>query len=615
MRLFLRGFGRWRTTVVTVMSTVVVALIGLAGWLWYSARVDASFSRARVSRLVRASVRVAPGLYMLGDLAPSAVYVIESSEGLILVDSGLDRDAGPLKAEMAKLGLDWNKVRAILLTHSHGDHAGGAQALRLATGARVYAGEGDVAVLAAGGPREAIFSTFYMPGREPHPTSVDVALSGDEMITLGDVRIRTIAAKGHTPGSMCYVLERRDFRALFAGDVIMMLRGDDQPRTELGKPLGTYSAYLSSRYRGNAKDYLDTLHRLRQLPVPDLVLPGHPRAEVSPQSPCLSQEQWESLLDRGIADMETVLSRYAADGADFLDGVPKSLLPDMYYLGDFRGSAVYAFFASSKCFLVDAPGGPGFVEFVRSSLRRLGRESSDPTAVLLTSCGRSATAGLRELVEKCRTQVVASYDGVERLKESLPPGTTIITAEELPGKGWFPVVSIPLRGLGFAPAAYELVWSGKTVLFTGKIPVLVTQETGQGLIGDLTSSSGDIGDYTASIDELRPRKPDLWLPATPTNDQNANLYDLDWKHVIDDNVLLINVILSSGMKKSASSLPAPLRTGGAGDEWALLEVIELAKGIAVTFGERDHWPLDCEATARVCFNTLNAASPSVIAID
>ena len=71
-----------------------------------------------------------------------------------------------------------------------------------------------------------------------------------------------------------------------------MLRGDDQPRTELGKPLGTYSAYLSPRYRGNAKDYLDTLERLRQMPVPDLVLPGHPRADVSPQSPCLSQERW-----------------------------------------------------------------------------------------------------------------------------------------------------------------------------------------------------------------------------------------------------------------------------------------------------------------------------------
>ncbi len=486
---------------------------------------------------------------MLGDLAPSAVYIIESSDGLILVDSGLDSEAAPLKAEMTKLGLDWKRVRAILLTHSHGDHTGGAQALRLATGAKVYAGEGDVAVLAAGGPREAVFSTFYMPDYKPHATSVDVALKGDETIALGDVHIRAIAAKGHTPGSMCYVLERKDFHALFAGDVIMMLRGDVPPRTELGKPLGTYSVYLSSRYRGNAKDYLDTLRRLRQMPVPDLVLPGHPRADVSPESPCLSQERWESLLDRGIGDVETVLSRYTADGADFLDGVPKALLPDLYYLGNFRGWAVYAFFASSKCFLVDAPGGPGLLEFVRTGLRRLGREPTDPAAVLLTSCGRSATAGLNELVEQCRAAVVASYDGVERLRESFPPGTTIIPAEELPAKGWFPVVSIPLRGIGFAPAAYELRWSEKTVLFTGRIPLLVTQETGQRLIGDLTTSGGDVRGYSASIDDLRTRKPDLWLPAIPVNDQNANLYDFDWQRVMEDNTLLVNVILSSDRKR------------------------------------------------------------------
>ena len=108
-------------------------------------------------------------------------------------------------------------------------------------------------------------------------------------------------------------MERDNYRALFAGDVIMMLRGDDQPRTELGKPLGTYSAYLSPRYRGNAKDYLESLADCAQMPVPDLVSArAIPRADVTPQSPCLSQERWQSLLEAGIDDLENVLSRYAS---------------------------------------------------------------------------------------------------------------------------------------------------------------------------------------------------------------------------------------------------------------------------------------------------------------
>ncbi len=543
-----RSRGR-RTTVVTALSAAALGLLGLAGWLWYSSTFHASFSRARVPRLVHSTVLLAPGLYLIGDLAPSAVYVIETSDGLILVDSGLDKDAAVVKGELEKLGLDWKRVRAILLTHVHGDHSGGAEALRNATGAKVYAGEGDVAVLSAGGPREAFYSTFYMPDHPPHSTHVDVGLKGGETISLGNVRIKAVAAPGHTPGSMCYLMERSDFRAIFAGDVIMMLRGDDHPRTELGKPLGTYSAYLSPRYRGNGKDYLKTLESLRQMPVPDLVLPGHPRADVSPESPCLTPERWHSLLDAGIQDLKTVLARYAADGADFLDGVPKELLPELYYLGNFRGSAVYAFIASSKLFVVDAPGGPGLVEFVNSGFKRLGREPTAPTAVLLTACGKSETAGLAELVEKWHTKVVASSQGVERLKEALPAGTTIIPAEELPDKGWFPVVSISLGGLGFAPVAYELVWCGKKVLITGKTPPVVTQESGQVLIRELTGPSGDIRGYFASLNELRQRKPDLWLPSVPTNDQNANLYDNDWARVIEDNHMVMNFILSQGRKQ------------------------------------------------------------------
>ena len=549
MPAFLTGTRVSRTVVVASAGLALSAALVFAFWWWYAANLAATFSKDRVPLLGRQGIRVAPGLYLMGSLSPSAVYVVETSDGLILVDSGLDRDAGPLKAEMAKLGLDWKRVRAILISHVHGDHSGGAEELRRATGAKVYAGEGDAQVLAAGGPREAFFSTFYMPDQPLHPTTVDVALKGGETIAVGDVRIQVLACPGHTPGSVCYLMERDNYRAFFAGDVIMMLRGDDLPRNALGKPLGTYSAYLSPRYRGDANAYLESLRRLRAMPVPDLVLPGHPAADVSPQSPCLSQERWQSLLAQGIDDLEKIVSRYAADGALFLDGTPKQLLSGLNYLGEFRGSAVFGFFASSRFFLVDAPGGPGLVDFVSERLRQLGRQPALPAAVLLTACDKAATGGLKELIEKCGCQVVASTEGIESLKESLPAGTTLIRAEDLPGKGWFPVVSIPLRGRGFAAAAYELDWEGKKVLCSGRIPLVITQETGQALIRELTGPGGDVRGYSASLFELRERKPDLWLPATPINDQNANLYERDWQTIIEDNFIVTNFIFSSGGKR------------------------------------------------------------------
>ena len=133
---------------------------------------------------------VAPGAYLLGGLMPSAAYVVETSEGLVLVDSGLRSDASHLKAQLKGLDLDWQQVRAILLTHAHVNHSGGAEHLRAETGAKVYAGQGDAAVLRAGGPVEAFFSAFSLPGGELHATTVDVELKGGESLVFGDVRIQ-----------------------------------------------------------------------------------------------------------------------------------------------------------------------------------------------------------------------------------------------------------------------------------------------------------------------------------------------------------------------------------------------------------------------------------------
>jgi glyoxylase-like metal-dependent hydrolase (beta-lactamase superfamily II) len=148
----------------------------------------------------------------------------EVEHGLVLIDSGPEPDAGSLKQQMAALGLDWKRLCAILLTHAHADHILGAECLR-ASGAKVYAGRGDAAVLRAGGPREAFLSVFHMPEVVLHPTAVDVELAGEETLAFGDSCFRVLATPGHTPGSICYLLERQGLRVLFTGDVIQSLGG------------------------------------------------------------------------------------------------------------------------------------------------------------------------------------------------------------------------------------------------------------------------------------------------------------------------------------------------------------------------------------------------------
>ena len=534
---------RWRAAGVFVALAVLAAYFGLRGR-------QSSFSAA-VPPLASRPLTLTSGIHLLGGLSPAAAYVVETSKGLVLVDSGLEPDAGPLRSQLLQLGLDWKRVRAILLTHAHGDHCGGAEFLRKAAGAKVHAGQADAAVIRAGGPREAVFSTFYMPVDSRHPTAVDVELKGGELLDFGDVRVRAIATPGHTPGSICYLLERPGLRALFAGDIIMKLRGDDPPGDEFSKPLGTYAAYLAPRYRGDAGDLAASLRTLRALPVPDLVLPGHPSADPAPQSPCLTQQRWESLLDTGIHDMEQLLSRFQADGRSFLDGSPKRLLPDLYYLGDFQGRAVYALIAATKLFLVNAPGGSGLDAFVTDRLRQLGLTPRPPAAVLLTSCDAAETGGLDELVAKHHPTVVAAPAGLPALAGSGRKLGVFLSADQLPGKGWFPVSPILLDGRGEGPIAYRFPWSGKTVLCTGRIPIKIDQEAGVALFADFQNGNGDVTGYLESLARLASVKPDLWLPAVPTNGQNANLYDTDWTRLLDDN--------RTGILRNRGALNRPVR--------------------------------------------------------
>lgn len=512
---------RW---LVAGLTLLILAVVVVAGYRWHN-REDGSSTAATPHVLSDFAVTIVPGIHLLGGLDPAAAYVVETSEGLVLIDAGLRADL--VKREMIALKLDWRRVRAIFLTHVHGDHCGGAQELRAATGAKIYAGRGDAAVLRAGRPREAFFSTFYMPAETPRPTTVDVELDGEQTIALGDTRFTALATPGHTPGSVCYLLERGEQRVLFSGDIIWSLSDDRYP-------LGTYAAYLSPRYRGDAAAFLTTLRRLRAMPAPQLVLPGHPRNDAKPQSPVMTEQRWAELLDPGIRAMEQLLARYARDGADFLDGTPKKLHSDLYYLGDFHNVAVYGFFTSSKFFLVNAPGRSGLSAFVEDALRKLKRTAT-PAAVLLTSGETETTEGVAELVEKWHPLLVAPSAAWDKIKKTCPASVRLLTPEDLPGEKWFPVTPIALPGRGVGAVAYLLPWGDKTVLFSGPIPIKTSETTTNALVKDFAQGRGAIARYLASLRRLREVNPNVWLPASPVNGQNANLYDKEWREILTAN--------------------------------------------------------------------------------
>jgi len=471
--------------------------------------------------LVPLPVTVAPGVHQLGAMFPAAVYVIESSAGLVLVDAGLTEGHGSLLRQMADLKLDPRQVRAVLLTHAHGDHSLGAMALKRESGATIYAGRGDAQVLRDGGPRDAFFSMSEMPRCEIHATEVDVELRGGEVLAFGDTRIEVLDAPGHTPGSTCYVVDRGGLRILFGGDTIMS-----------GLELGTYAAHKAPRYRGDARAYLKTLWKLSALPVPDVLLPGHPRHDNVPQNARTVPAQWSSMLEHGIHELDELIEHLENDGTDFLDGEPKELLPGLQYLGDTGGSAVYVLATPSQLLLFDAPGGHDFPEWLDARLRDVALGSRPLTAVLLTSCGPEAVSGLPTLVEKTNCQVVTSESGVEALRDLGLPDTRLLSVEALAAAGWIDVKTLPLADVRPGALGYVIQWCGKTVLVSGREPLQGDAAGSATLRRILAGSPEEIDAFRESYRRLLQVNPNLWLPAEPPHGRNANCYSNEWHKLV-----------------------------------------------------------------------------------
>lgn len=173
-------------------------------------------------------------VYSVGRWGPEHAYVgdvwlIKTAEGGILVDTG-GVSAMPTTEKLIRAaGIDPKDVCYVLLSHSHGDHAGAAYLWR-ARGAKVVA------------PASAAFAvTGIMPTWSHYnlwvPCPIDVPLplkkAGDEAeVTLGGVKVKAIFAPGHSPDSVIYAMELNGRRVIFTGDIAF---DDRRP----GLPLGS----------------------------------------------------------------------------------------------------------------------------------------------------------------------------------------------------------------------------------------------------------------------------------------------------------------------------------------------------------------------------------------
>ncbi len=86
-----------------------------------------------------------------------SAYILVRGGEAALVDTGVSGSEGAIEAALSALSLGWANVGHVILTHSHGDHAGSIAAiLGAAPDATAYAGAEDIAAIATPRPLTAV---------------------------------------------------------------------------------------------------------------------------------------------------------------------------------------------------------------------------------------------------------------------------------------------------------------------------------------------------------------------------------------------------------------------------------------------------------------------------
>jgi len=131
-------------------------------------------------------------------------FLIKAGNGVVCIDSGW-RARGTLRG-LKLLGFEPDQVKAVLLTHTDWDHAGGLDCLN---SAGIYAGAG------LEHPPAGRQKKFYRSMKAPGERRSYSLVKGGDTLDFGDVRVEVMNTAGHTEDSLSYLVFEE---WLFTGD-------------------------------------------------------------------------------------------------------------------------------------------------------------------------------------------------------------------------------------------------------------------------------------------------------------------------------------------------------------------------------------------------------------
>jgi metallo-beta-lactamase class B len=205
-------------------------------------------------------MKIAGPIYYVGTKGLAA-WLITTSDGLILINTGMPPSGPIIEASIRKLGFKPENVKLLLDAHAHIDHVGGHAYIKKLSGAKVAMMDADADLARSGG--KADFHYASVPEFAFEPVNADIVLRDGDTVNLGEVALTARNTPGHTRGSTTWIMNFIDGGKNYT--VVFPDGSGINPGYRLVK---------NPSYPGIADDYRRTLSTLELL-KPDIWLASH----------------------------------------------------------------------------------------------------------------------------------------------------------------------------------------------------------------------------------------------------------------------------------------------------------------------------------------------------
>ena len=200
-------------------------------------------------------------LYFIGT-EPASTHLIDTGDGLILLDTGYQHSMYLVLNNIWELGFSPYDIKYLIHTHGHIDHFGATRAFVELTGAKTFIGRPDEDY--ANGKLDLSYAKeLGMEFKEAFEP--DVLIDDGDVIQLGNTEIKCVATPGHTPGAMSYFFNVTDGTETYRAG----LHGGMGINTLSSEFLNQYALPFSLR-----DDFRNSMLRLNQEKV-DIFLGNH----------------------------------------------------------------------------------------------------------------------------------------------------------------------------------------------------------------------------------------------------------------------------------------------------------------------------------------------------